>query len=244
MTAPLPVVSAPKGFVHVVESPSPMDLLAAQTEGRLLGQALELAGIPHSYNLVTDRHTLEVAVGQRLGGDVTKFGLSPFLHFSMHGNEKGLALTSGEFLMWEDVRTLLMPLIQVMNGGLLICISACHGAHAAQMAMHEEDPAPAFWALVSNNGSPTWSDAAVAYVVFYHLFFKGRTLLESVSAMKVASGDNDFVAFSGRHLRDSWAASQRKYLLDEIAKSLLATSTPLAASTTPSTTTAIPGSSA
>ena len=40
---------------------------------------------------------------------------------------------------------------------------------------------------------PTWSDTAVAYLAFYHLIAKGKTIEEAVEAMAAASGDPHWV---------------------------------------------------
>jgi len=40
------------------------------------------------------------------------------------------------------------------------------------MAMYEDDEFT-FWALVGNTGSRSWADTAMAFMSFYHLFFKG-----------------------------------------------------------------------
>jgi hypothetical protein len=65
------------------------------------------------------------------------------------------------------------------------------------MAMYEDDE-PSFWALVGNTKSSTWADAAVAYITFYHLFFKGIALERCVETMKEASGDGNFEWRSGK----------------------------------------------
>ena len=45
----------------------------------------------------------------------------------MHGHPDGVALTCGDFLLWHDLRHLLLPLNRAMQGGLLICMSSCFG---------------------------------------------------------------------------------------------------------------------
>jgi hypothetical protein len=85
------------GFVYVIESPSSLDLLDGRTEGRALCQALSLAEIPYWYSLVTDRESLGQAIGPRLvEAWKTLGGKPPILHFSMHGNQEGVALTNRE----------------------------------------------------------------------------------------------------------------------------------------------------
>src|SRR5689334_1005397 len=112
------------GFVYIIESPSAYDLLDGRTEGRTLGEALTLAAIPYWYSLAIDKATLTQALGPRLLEAWRALGKLPILHLSMHGNQDGVQLSSGEFISWHDLRNLLLPLNQALQGGLLICMSS------------------------------------------------------------------------------------------------------------------------
>jgi len=192
-------------FVYVIESPAGRDLLDGRTEGRVLTETLRLAEIPHWYSLASDRAMLSEALGQRLGDAWRHHQKMPILHLSVHGNSSGIALTSGEFISWHDLRELLLPLVRAMKGGLLVCMSSCFGSAGCRMAMYS-DGQPHFWALVGNSGSPTWADAAIAYAAFYHLFFKGFDIKLCVESMKVAGGDHNFVHLLGADMQAGWAA--------------------------------------
>lgn len=194
---------APVGFVYVIESPSTKDLLDGRTEGGALTQVLDLARIPRWYSLVTDRETLNVALGSRLWAAWQEHRVPPVLHLSMHGNQDGVALTTGVFLTWNELRHILVPLNRAMQGGLLICMSTCFGGSGCRMAMYTDNEPP-FWALVGNSGSPSWPDAAVAYITFYHLFFKGFEVNSCVQAMVASSGDSNFMWYSGQRTRTQW----------------------------------------
>lgn len=192
-------------FVYVIESPSDTDLLDGRTEGRSLCEALKLADIPHWYSLATTSKSFEESLGSRLSEALSRFDQPPILHLSMHGNNEGVGLTSGEFLTWANLRKSLTPLTNAMAGGLLICMSSCFGGSGCRMAMHEDKDYP-FWALVGNSQSALWSDAAVAYITFYHLFFKGIPVEQCVEHMRTASGDNNFIVFSGHSVKADWAS--------------------------------------
>lgn len=196
-------------FVHIIESPSDNDLLDGRMEGKALSQAFDLANIPYSYNLVTTNATLKEALTTKLNQALQTHQKLPILHISMHGNSDGIALTNNEFLSWEDLRTELTPLLNNMQGALLICMSSCFGGSGCRMAMHQESDHP-FWALVGNSTEALWADAAVAYITFYHSFFKGLTVQDCVSKMKIASGDLNFMVFEGAHIKDDWASFSRK----------------------------------
>jgi len=115
-------------------------------------------------------------------------GRHPILHLSAHGSENGIELSSGEALSWSELRALLVPVNQSLNGALLLCMSACHGYSACRMAMEEGDVPHPYLVMVGSYQDPTWSDTAVSYLAFYHLLSKGRSIPESVEAMSAASG--------------------------------------------------------
>lgn len=192
-------------FVHVIESPSPSDLLDGRTEGRSLSESMRLAQIPHWYCLATDDATFDESLDGRLRDAWEHFGRSrwPLLHFSMHGNAYGVQLSNGRFVGWHDLRMKLSPLNSWMNGWLLITMSACHGSNGCVMAMHNEQE-PTFWALVGNTQAVDWSDAAIAYITFYHSFFKSYGIDDCVERMKVASGDPNFVRIFGSAAKQLW----------------------------------------
>ena len=84
----------------------------------------------------------------------------------------------------------------------------------------------AFWALVGNTGAAKWADAAVAYITFYHLLFKGFPIDICVESMKVASGDHNFIWHSGQDTRAAWLTYIRNKLpglgqrIDEATKTV------------------------
>jgi hypothetical protein len=73
------------------------------------------------------------------------------------------------------------------------------------MAMFADNEPP-FWALVGNTGNAAWSDSAVAYICFYHLFFKGYPIERCVESMKIASADHNFIGQSGQKTKENWTA--------------------------------------
>lgn len=207
------------GFVHIIESPSADDLLDGRTEGRALSEVLDLAKIPYCYNLVTNLETLSIALDTRLLEAADHFGLAPILHLSMHGNKKGVGLTDGRRLLWSDLRTLLAPLTNVMEGELLICMSSCFGSAGCRMARHE-GAEPPFGALVGNKESVSWEDAAVAYVTFYHLLFKDIPVDQCVERMKWASDDHNFDVKWGHEEKANWTQRMAKFRRKRVAEVL------------------------
>lgn len=113
----------------------------------------------------------------------------PIIHISAHGNSTGIQLSSGEVISWRELRELLIPINVGLHGALLLCMSACKGFSAIQMAMEEGAGPHPYFAMVGHCGTPTWSDTAISYLNFYHLLAKGKTVPEAVTAMRAASGD-------------------------------------------------------
>ncbi|MEG3876701.1 hypothetical protein QT972_04850 [Microcoleus sp. herbarium7] len=207
------------GFVHIIESPSADDLLDGRTEGRALSEVLNLAKIPYCYNLAINLETFNAALDTRLIEAFEYFKQPPILHLSMHGNQDGVVLTDNTFISWANLQTLLAPLTNAMEGGLLICMSSCFGSTGCLMAMHRDADQP-FWALVGNNNSVSWEDAAVAYVTFYHLFFKGIPVEECVERMKLASNDHNFVVWSGHEVKAVWTEYMKRLRREQLLQRL------------------------
>ena len=178
-------------YVHLIESPSPQDLLDGRTEGAVLRESLDLAAIPNSYNLATDRATFETAITDKIHSAMAAFDAHPLLHFSMHGSQDGLGLTSGDIITWSKLASHIRATAPLAGCGLIVCMSSCYGAFARRMAFtHESAP---YFLLFGHPGDLDWVDAAVGFTALYHRLFKGVPSLEAaVNAMREASGDNRF----------------------------------------------------
>jgi hypothetical protein len=193
-------------FVHIIESPSANDLLDDRTEGRLLKESLKLAEIPTSYRLASSRETLSKALYRGLIDDLKKRPNNslPILHLSAHGNKEGIVLTNEEFVSWEDLRTLLVPINKVFAGSLIFCLSACEGYGAVRSAMNHSKELP-YFALVSHLGATAWADAAIGFSTFYHLLLKkNKSINDILPAMRLAAGDDGFVCKLGEETRQDW----------------------------------------
>jgi|SRR6185312_1918623 len=191
-------------FVHIIESPSPDDLLDGLTEGAALSEALKIAGIKQCYSLATDEDTFLKAMSMRLGQAVKDLRAFPVIHFSMHGSAKGLGLTNGHLIEWEQLGGYFKAIRASLKWEIIACISSCFSARAIGMAMSEEEGDPPFHNLVGHPGSPSWGDAAVAFIAFYHLLFKGYSMQDAVKGMNVAAGDGQFRLFYGEDVQRLW----------------------------------------
>lgn len=190
-------------FVYIIESPSPEDLFDGRTEGKMLVEALHLAEVRTRYRLASSMAIFDRCLGPELAAAVTYYQAFPILHISAHDTAEGFRLTDDSFLSWDQFRARLVSVNRALRGGLVLCMSSCFGATGCRMAMRENEPLP-FLAMLGHFGSPTWSDAAVAFVAFYHRLFKGASVDESIAAMKQASGDEGFLIQYGQRIQQSW----------------------------------------
>jgi|SRR5579862_6991953 len=183
-----------KFFVYIVESPSAPDLYHNRSEGERVASTLRLDDVPCVTRTAINQEAFVAALRAGLPEAMKQFpGHYPIIHLSAHGSSAGLQLSSGQVITWIQLREMLTPVNQALNGALLLCMSACKGYSAVQMAMQEGNAPHPYLVMVGNFGTPTWSDTAVAYLSFYHLLAKGRQIPEAVAAMSAASGDAKWV---------------------------------------------------
>jgi hypothetical protein len=181
-------------FVYIIESPSAKDIYDHKYESDMLRQAVQLNNIRCDVRIAVSKETFERAINEGLRQAIdANYPLDPILHISAHGCEEGIQLTNNEFVTWDELKNLLLPISRYRGWGLLLCMSACQGIQARKMAFTERtERHEPFYAVVGNSGEPTWSETAVAYASFYHLLSKGFMLVDAVEAMKIASANKDF----------------------------------------------------
>ncbi len=190
-------------FVHVVESPSPEDLLDNRTEGKMICDFFDLSQIPYFYSLATNLATFEQSLTNRLIQATEKYNTLPILHFSMHGDNDGIFLTNKEKLTWQDLARYIQPLSNIFEGRLMICMSSCFGGNAFQMAMDQGLNKP-FGYLIGNMEKVSWKDASIGFATFYHRLFGRANIDDAFNAMQCASGNSSFKKWSGQHIKENY----------------------------------------
>ena len=181
-------------LLYVIESPSDSDFYVGRSEAGLLSQAAALDGIPCVARTAINRTAFIAALRVGLSEAMQSYpGRFPLLHISAHGSSAGIQLSASDVILWGELRDLLVPVCQGLNGYLILCMSACDGYSACQMAMTSTSGAQPYWALIANNGQPLWSETAVAYATLYHHLSRGSQIVPAVEAMKVASGSAGWV---------------------------------------------------
>jgi hypothetical protein len=181
-------------FVYIVESPSAPDIYHGRSEGELVARAIQLDGIPCIVKTAINAMAFGAAFGYGLPEAMKQFpDRVPIVHISAHGSSQGIQLSSTEEVSWSHLRLLLEPINRSLDGFLLLCMSACEGYSACQMAMQNGDAPHPYFAMVGNYTKPTWSDTTIGYACFYHLISKGYSVIDAVGAMRIASGSDGWV---------------------------------------------------
>ncbi|SRR6266571_409302 len=210
-----PVENRLKFFIYVIESPSAPDLYHRRSESDMIEQAVGLNGIPSVARMAISREAFEAAVRIGLREAMQQYPtLLPILHISAHGDQNGLELSNGDIITWEELRTLLTPANEALQGGLMVCMSCCEGYAGIRMAMFEEESALPFFALVGSSTSPTWPETAIGFATFYHLVAKGQDIQDAVAAMRTASGVSEFFVTTADEQRRSYLDYIKTKMID------------------------------
>lgn len=200
----------PGFFVYVIESPSAVDLYHRRGEGDVLLQALPLSGITCVSRCAITREAFTAALQIGLKDEMARFPQwFPILHISSHGNGDGIQLSSTELLTWQELSDLLTPINAALKNTLIVAMSCCEGYSGTRMAMRTDEAPLPFFALVGSSQKPTWSDTAIAFLVFYHRLIKGAHVTEAVQAMNTATGCD--------HFHIDWAENSKKGYIEFLA---------------------------
>lgn len=195
-------------FVYIIESPNPKDLYHKRFEGETLQKTLGLSGIESGHRLTVNK---EAFVASFYVGLVEYFRhntISPIIHISAHGDTEGIELTNEERVNWAELKDLLLPVNNVLNGDLILSLSSCRGSSGCRMSMFKGDHP--FGAVIGSSGSPTWSETNIAYATFYHLFNKGVSISEAINGMKTASGNDTFMLIPSHTARQLYLETIQK----------------------------------
>lgn len=217
--------------VYILESPSANDVLDNRFEGQALSQALNLAGIKNSYYNVYNSKSLTEAFA-RIIQDVNRkdniLGVVD-LHFSMHGNKNGIALTSGEFYTWDVLQELIRWFNEKVGyvwdemlspgmkyGAARLNFSVCEGYHCKLMTTSK--PIMPYTAILGPEMPVKWSTSLVAFMSFYHNVLQNKMgWVEAVMRMNIAVGEKELFKI---HVADGLNRKDiPKELLDKYIKS-------------------------
>lgn len=196
--------------VYIIESPSDKNIFYGQYIGRLLIEALQSIGVKYYYRLIVSKRTFLEAIS--LMKNIIQNKEIPFLHLGAHGNPNGIQLTDNTFINWDELKKILEPINDLLNGGLCIGISSCSGFNACRMAMNFSEKLP-FFALIGPTKEIPIEDATVAFVTFYfRLLKKESSGIDSVQAMKIASKNENFEIALAKDMKALWTKNLIKII--------------------------------
>jgi hypothetical protein len=169
--------------VHIIES----NRSGRSAEGEALGDVLRISGIcTHHYPITTvdELRTAFETIARHPRCLSHHRHFLPFLHFALHATEEGIFVAGRKLVQWRSLLELLAPLRERLEGNLFICMSACAGFYAYQLACSQERFTYHF--LVGTRSGLDWRDSVLAFHIFYHSLFVRRTSLpDAVTAMNI-----------------------------------------------------------
>ena len=179
-------------FVNIIESPKDSEIYNNISAAPLFPKAVELNDIPCVSRVAINKSYFFKGICDGFIEGLKTYNCIPILHISCHGSANGIQLSCGDEIYWDEIRDRLILLNKFFNGSLLLCMSSCEGFFACKMAMQNGKSQHPFLALIGNDKSPTWPEAAIAYATFYHLIINGYTMEYATEAMHKASGNKDW----------------------------------------------------
>lgn len=192
--------------VYIIDSPSEDDLFVGREEGSAISSSLSLAGIKNQYFEAPNLKMI-IEAFEFIGDDMNKLkstGLvAPFIHFSCHGYDDGIILTSHECITWEDLRDIIgslnskigkvMPILSkphIQISPVSYSFSSCRGFKGIRI--QEGIWENLFFTLIGPVEDIVWTDSVVAFITFYHqVLCKKTPSIKAVEIMNIAAGTGD-----------------------------------------------------
>ena len=201
---PVPVT---RFYVHIVDSPSAVDMAEGYSIGMALRDALKAIRIPHTYTFAANvelfKHSLVGTLHKSLCRERCSLNdiVLPFIHLCMHGNDGGVSFTDNSFYSWYNLKQDMFQVKNIIGNDPFLCMASCNGIKGIDMV---DSSNKVFDFIVGNQGAVCQSDLTVGYLTFYHsLFHKGMNVDGAVSAMKAASSNGDFYYAVGEVIRQN-----------------------------------------
>ena len=190
----------PVSKIYIIESPSKQDLEKGRKEGIAMSEFLKLADIWNDCFAISDEGELWHAIGtiaQEIEKNKGAHGWTA-IHFSMHGNQDGIALTSGEFIDWKKfsyiwaqaftniVGYLKNPANQKPFCPVHLCFSSCYGLSA--VAMKNYSVGSPYFVLIAPSLEINWSDSLMGFAILYHtLIHKKQGFDKAIERMNLVN---------------------------------------------------------
>lgn len=178
--------------VFIIESPSADDFYDKTAERQHIANVLHFHQIPSEVRVALDREKFKKALDEFVSHVAKHSECPPILHVSAHGEVDGICFTDGECISWQEFCQLLKPAARQVNGGLIICMSSCHGACAKEMQQFAGSECTIANTIIASEQEIAWADTAIGFATFYHQRAIGNSIDDSLNAMKIASGNETF----------------------------------------------------
>jgi hypothetical protein len=206
--------------LFIIEAPSPMDLLQKRGEAPVLEKACALIG--HEVASFTAKSRAELNGLCRFISDIDsdqgrpRRQLSPLcVHIAAHGSKNGLGFGK-DLVEWDELFDVIKPLCAMRDydGDFILVISACEAAEQ-QLTSHFKKKAgsaavrPPVYLFTTADAAPTFSDALVSWIVFYHRLPR-VSLTDKESVKKVLMRVKAAGATSLKYSR--WDSKKGRYL--------------------------------
>jgi len=111
--------------IHVIESPSDLDLFEWRQEREALHRSLSQVGIGIEEHLAVSKRCLARALFKVLRSPLRAAPRHTVLHLAAHDTAEGVELTSGDLLPWHDLgalfRYVIEPGIQKLQQTGVLC---------------------------------------------------------------------------------------------------------------------------
>ncbi|PKA82787.1 hypothetical protein ATE92_0925 [Ulvibacter sp. MAR_2010_11] len=124
---------------------------------------------------------------ERIFIECTVEKIFPMLHFEIHGDKlkKGLILTSGEIIEWNNLYEQLVKINNAIGNHLFITLAVCYGAYLMQLIQIYK-PSP-FWGIIGSFEEIQQSDILIRYNEFYNEFLDSLNLNSALEKLHKAN---------------------------------------------------------
>ncbi|HWF43065.1 MAG TPA: hypothetical protein VG537_00335 [Candidatus Kapabacteria bacterium] len=131
---------------------------------------------------------------QRLTESVPKLGV-PILHLTMHGDEDGLQLSSGECIDWTELSPFIVNLNIATRNNLLITLAACFGLYLGAVNAKNWDRS-AYWCVLGRLDPHSAGDFTNDYIRFYRNLIESSNFGDAIRAIN-NNGEKHYRIYSG-----------------------------------------------
>jgi hypothetical protein len=192
--------------ISIVESLSPDD----RKTGELLYDDIRMLEIFHQkgieveYVTISSKQELYEHI-DKLIEEVVNHRLFPVLQLDLHGrsDKRGIALNSGETIIWSDFCNKLRELNELSNGNLVLVMAACYGSFVqGGIDLFNRSP---FWAVMSPVEQVTPDDIHRSLGEFYRSIFEGQASPNNIpkhTSLNLITTDMSFLQFWKVYLDD------------------------------------------